>query len=133
MKNLSFVLILAFFIPSQAGKSCEPLPDTPTARLMYYGKNSIYVLPQEPLSEGTVAKLNCNFDTVAEGETSTTCVDGRRNPTSSLVHGSRTPLWITSEQPDNEICLPMRSALIERGCTRTTDTTGGRPFGDFWE
>ncbi|KAK6750314.1 hypothetical protein RB195_002344 [Necator americanus] len=77
MKNLSFVLILAFFIPSQAGKSCEPLPDTPTARLMYYGKNSIYVLPQEPLSEGTVAKLNCNFDTVAEGETSTTCVDGR--------------------------------------------------------
>ncbi|EYC18515.1 hypothetical protein Y032_0027g1561 [Ancylostoma ceylanicum] len=56
-----------YHISAFLGSSCDPLPDTRTARLMYYQGSSIIVGPRSPLNDGTVARLKCNFDTMARG------------------------------------------------------------------
>ncbi|KHJ87074.1 sushi domain protein [Oesophagostomum dentatum] len=78
MKQVVFFLIITLiFIGSEAGELCEPLEDTPTARLTYHSGTLVMVRPRDPLPDGTTATLKCNFGTSATGSTTATCVNGQ--------------------------------------------------------
>ncbi|KAK6014881.1 hypothetical protein OSTOST_19726 [Ostertagia ostertagi] len=54
-----FILVVLTLI-RECYATCPPIPDSPTARLMYTSSNTIQVLPTSPLEEGTVATLKCH-------------------------------------------------------------------------
>ncbi|KAK5967132.1 Sushi domain-containing protein, partial [Trichostrongylus colubriformis] len=77
MGRLLFFTLVVMMVVRQGYTSCPPIPDRPTARLMYTSISSTHVGPTSPLEDGTVAKLKCPAGQKATGTATATCAAGK--------------------------------------------------------
>ncbi|KAK5967174.1 Sushi domain-containing protein, partial [Trichostrongylus colubriformis] len=77
MCRLLFFTLVVVIVVRQGYTSCPPIPDSPTARLMYTSSSSTQVGPTSPLEDGTIAKLKCPPGHKATGTATATCTAGK--------------------------------------------------------